>query len=180
MVIIYSFHVLPSQFGTSVLFHIQREGCMALEWWLPSAEWLWVDSLKDNSVTRCLEARLRLKDGGIEGHVLIFSCENSKFTTHCWTTINKRMLDCTKKRYPTSKAKEVLVRWLEGQNRIENQTPYPPETIGGLKQNLVHIKRPHTNYTIPSFECLTSYGGMGLQWPATGTGTLGAADLGMA
>ena len=51
--------------------------------------------------------------------------------------------------------------------------------IGGLKQNLVHTKRPHTNYTIPSFECLTSYGGMGLQWPATGTGTLGAADLGV-
>ena len=41
----------------------------------------------------------------IEGRVLIFSCENSKLTTH-WTTINRRMLGPTKKRFPTSKGKE--------------------------------------------------------------------------
>ena len=27
----------------------------------------------------------------VEGHVLIFSCENSRITTGCWTTINSRM-----------------------------------------------------------------------------------------
>ena len=44
--------------------------------------------------------------------VLIFSCENSKITTHCWTTINRRMLGPTKKRYPTSKGKgEAPARW---------------------------------------------------------------------
>ena len=50
--------------------------------------------------------------GGVEGHVLIFSCENSKITTHCWTTIDRRMLDPTKKRYPTSKGTgEAPTRW---------------------------------------------------------------------
>ena len=44
------------------------------------------------------------QDGRIEGCVLIFSCENSKITTFCWTTID-RMLDPTKKRTPTFKGK---------------------------------------------------------------------------
>ena len=38
--------------------------------------------------------------------VLIFSCENSKITTRCWTTIERRMLDPIRKRYPHPRAKE--------------------------------------------------------------------------
>ena len=45
-----------------------------------------------------------VEDGGIEGHSLI-SCKNSKITTHRWTTVNRRMLDPTKKRYSMSKGK---------------------------------------------------------------------------
>ena len=41
--------------------------------------------------------------GGVEGCVLFFSCKSSKITTCCWKTIDRRMLDPTKKRYPTSK-----------------------------------------------------------------------------
>ena len=36
----------------------------------------------------------------------IFFCRNSKIATHCWTIIDRRMLDLTKKRYPMSKGKE--------------------------------------------------------------------------
>ena len=36
--------------------------------------------------------------GGVGGCALIFSCENSKVTTRCWTTIEGRMMDLTKKR----------------------------------------------------------------------------------
>ena len=39
-----------------------------------------------------------LQDGRIEGRVLNFFCENSKIATSCWTTINRRMLDPTKKK----------------------------------------------------------------------------------
>ena len=44
-------------------------------------------------------------EGRVEGRVFIF-CKNSKITTRCWTIIDRRMLDPTKKRYPMSKAKE--------------------------------------------------------------------------
>ena len=50
---------------------------------------------------------LRLtEDGRVEGLALIFACENSKITTHCWTTINRRMLDPPKKDTPHPRAKE--------------------------------------------------------------------------
>ena len=50
---------------------------------------------------------LRLtEDERVEGLALIFSCENSKITTHCWTTINRRMLDPPKKDTPHPRAKE--------------------------------------------------------------------------
>ena len=49
---------------------------------------------------------------GAEGHAPIFSHEKSKITTPCWTTVNRRMLDPTKKRYSTSKGKgEAPTRW---------------------------------------------------------------------
>ena len=46
------------------------------------------------------------QDGRVEGCVLIFSCENSKITTHCWTTIDRTMLGSTKKDTPCPRAKE--------------------------------------------------------------------------
>ena len=59
-------------------------------------------------------------------------------------------------------------------NHIYNQSPHPPETLGGLKQNLVHNRTQG-----PVFECLSvPCGGTGQQWPAAGTGTLDAKDLG--
>ena len=56
------------------------------------------------------------QDGGIEGCALTFSWENSKITTCCWTTIDRRMLDPINKRYPMSKNKGEA-----------------PETIGEMK-----------------------------------------------
>ena len=50
---------------------------------------------------------------------------------------------------------------------------YPSEMHRGLKQNLVHKETE-------SELCLSvSCGGRGQQWPATGAGALGAADLGV-
>ena len=63
----------------------------------------------------------KFQDGGLEGCVFLLSCKNSKIileyknfkiTTRCWTTIDRKMLDPTKKRYPTSKGKgEAQTRW---------------------------------------------------------------------
>ena len=38
-----------------------------------------------------------MQDGGVEGHVLIFSLRNTKIATSCWTTINRRIVEPTKK-----------------------------------------------------------------------------------
>ena len=55
--------------------------------------------------------------------------------------------------------------------------------LGGIKQNLVHIKTriqgPHKRLSQTCFEYLSIFcGGMGQQWSAMGTGTLATADLG--
>ena len=51
-------------------------------------------------------------DGRVAGWMLIFSCENTKIATSSWATINRRILDPTKKRYPVSKGKgEAPTRW---------------------------------------------------------------------
>ena len=47
-----------------------------------------------------------LQDGRVEVCMLIFSCKNSKITTHCWTTIDRRVLDSTGKDILCSRAKE--------------------------------------------------------------------------
>ena len=69
--------------------------------------------------------QLPVHDGRVEGCAFISSCENTKITTSCWTTIARRMLEPTKKRYSTSKDKEeATVRQQEGHNheKIKSQT----------------------------------------------------------
>ena len=39
-------------------------------------------------------------NGGVEGHVLSFSCKNSKVTTRCSTTVERRKLYPTKYKIP--------------------------------------------------------------------------------
>ena len=53
-------------------------------------------------------SRLLVQDGRVEGHALISSCKSIKIATSYWTTINRRMLEPIKKRYPMSKDKEEL------------------------------------------------------------------------
>ena len=53
--------------------------------------------------------------------------------------------------------------------------------LGVLKQKFVHTntQRPHRDLARPAFEYLSVYcGNTGQQWPAAGTRSLVAADLG--
>ena len=45
----------------------------------------------------------RVQDGGVERRALNLSYGNFKITTCCWKTVDKRMLEHTKKRYPAYK-----------------------------------------------------------------------------
>ena len=46
------------------------------------------------------------QDGGVEGRALTPSCENTRITTSCWTIINRKTLERTKKDTPHPKTKE--------------------------------------------------------------------------
>ena len=59
-----------------------------------------------------------IQDGGVEGCVRIFSWENSKITTHCWTIVNRRILDQTKKDTPKKDTSESKGQAPERQFRI--------------------------------------------------------------
>ena len=60
------------------------------------------------------------QDGSKEGSSLIFSCENSKITTRCWTTTERRMLGPTKKKIP----------------QVPGQRRNPSQMVGGEKSSL--------------------------------------------
>ena len=68
-------------------------------------------------------------DGRVEECLLIFSHENSKIATNCWTTIHRRMLDPTKKK---------KIPHIQEKRRSHNKT------IGGvkscLKSNHIHAR----------------------------------------
>ena len=48
----------------------------------------------------------RSQDGGVEGRALTPSCENTRITTRCWTIIDRKTLELTKKDTPHPKTKE--------------------------------------------------------------------------
>ena len=47
-----------------------------------------------------------VQDGRINGHAFISSSEMTKITTSCWTTIDRRTLEPTRKDIPHPKIKE--------------------------------------------------------------------------
>lgn len=62
--------------------------------------------LAENNASR----RVPVQDGGV-GHALLSSCKNTKIATD-WTTIDRRILEPTKKRFPVSKDKgKAATRW---------------------------------------------------------------------
>ena len=64
--------------------------------------------------------------------------------------------------------------------RVQNQTPFPPEMLRGLKETFC-APGPRDSTETETELCLSvSCGGTGQQWTAAGAGALGAADLGMA
>ena len=118
--------------------------------------------------------------GGVEGCVLI-SCKNSKSTTCCWITIDRRMLDPTTKGHPHPTAKEKPQKdGRRGKIAFRIKPCIHQRCLEDSNKTLCAPgPRDHTDWARPSFECLSvSCRNTGQQWPTTGEGTLGAADLG--
>ena len=113
------------------------------------------------------------EDGRVEGRAHIFSCENSKISTRCWTTIHKRMLDPTKKRYPKSKGTEEPNRMVGGAQSHLESNPIPTrdtrraQTKPCVRQDKEASQRlSQTCLGVFSVSCR----GTGQEWPAVGRG----------
>ena len=52
--------------------------------------------------------RLPVQDGGVEGHAIISSCKSTKIITSCWTAIDRRTSEPTKRDTPCPKTKKKL------------------------------------------------------------------------
>ena len=134
----------------------------------------------DISKLQVIEKTLVLCRPGLEGHALIFSCENNKIATCCWTTIHKRMSDPTKKRYLTSKGKgEAPTRWLGAKLLLESN-PIPARDAWRVQSKLCVHQDPEIPQRLSQtclwvFECLLQKHSQ--HWPATGIGALAAADF---
>ena len=78
----------------------------------------------------------------------------------------------------------VMIKPILKLKTVKSQTNVGYGIVGGcgahLKQNLVctRTQRPHRDLARPAFESVSiSCGDTGQQWPARGSGALGAADL---
>ena len=58
------------------------------------------------AITKKSKNRRRNQDSRVEGRALTPSCENTRITSSCWTIIDRKTLELTKKDTPHSKTKE--------------------------------------------------------------------------
>ena len=127
--------------------------------------------------------------GGEEGHALIFSCENSKITTRCWTTIDRRCWIPPREDTAHPRAKKKPRQDGRRGKIMFRVTPHSCQRHSeGSNKTLCFEPGPRDprDWTRPVFECLlnqtcvwvsepdlclsVSWRGMGQQWPAMGTG----------
>ena len=78
---------------------------------------------------------------------LIFSYKKSKIITHCLITVYRKMLDPTKKRYPTSKGKgnKHPSKMVGGVKLCLESSPIPARDTRRAQTNFVRTRtqRPH-------------------------------------
>ena len=88
--------------------------------------------------------------------VLIFSCKNSKITICCWTTIDRRMLDPTKKIPHIQGQRRSPSKMVEGEKLHLESNPIPTRDTWRAKTNLVctRTQKPHKDWARTVFECL--------------------------
>ena len=62
----------------------------------------------NNTINEILNSLVKREEPrcGVERHALTPSCENTRITTSCWTIINRKILEFTKKDTPHPKTKE--------------------------------------------------------------------------
>ena len=69
--------------------------------------------------------RILVQDGGVEGHVLISSCESTKITTSRLTTINRMTVEPSRKIPHIQRQRRSCSEKVERAQSRQNQIPYP-------------------------------------------------------
>ena len=139
------------------------------------------NSSKNNRIIAIEMTTLQLQDGRVEGHVLIFSCKNSKITTHCWTIINRRMLHCTKKDTHVQRQRRTPSKMVGGvKSHLESNSMPARDAWRAQTKSCAHQETPQRLSQTCLWVLSVSWKGTGQQWPAARAGTLGAADLSIA
>lgn len=113
----------------------------------------------------------------------LISCKNTKKAKSCWTTIDRRMLEPTKKDTLHPRAKEKPQQMVRGAIAFKIRPHIRQRCLEGTDKPCVHQgggKRadPVGDWDRHDFDCLRgSCRGMSQQWPAMGTKTLATAIL---
>ena len=76
-----------------------------------------------------------VQESRVEGHMFISSCKNTKIATGCWTTIKRRTLEPTKKRYPRPKTKKLQGDGRRGASTIKSNPIFTRWVTHNLEDN---------------------------------------------
>ena len=121
------------------------------------------------------------KGGRVGGCTLISSCENFKIATHCRTTIDRRMLNLTKKDTPGPRAKKPQQDGRRGKIIFRNKPHTHQRSWEGSNKTLCAPgprDLTETEPDLPLSVFMSPGEAQAQQCPARGTGSLAAADLG--
>ena len=114
----------------------------------------------------------------IEGRALIF-CENSKITTCCWTTVDRRMLDPTKKKIPhVQEQRRSPNKMVGGAKSCLESNPIPVRDAERAQTKSCAHQDPETPQRLSQTCIWVSCRGMSQQWPVTRGRGSGCSYLG--
>ena len=80
---------------------------VSIDGWMDKQDMVYTHTHTHNGLLLNLKKEWGLvQDGGVEGRALTPSCENTRIATNCWTIIDRKTLELTKKDTPHPKTKE--------------------------------------------------------------------------
>ena len=118
--------------------------------------------------------RMSSQDGRVKGCVLI-SCNYSKITPHCWTTIKGECWIPPKKDIPHPRAKEKPQQDSRRGKITFRIKPHTRQRCSEGSNKTLCTPGSRDPTETEADLCWVSCGGTGQQWPAAGAGALGAA-----
>ena len=122
------------------------------------------------------ESKRTATDGGDEGCAFI-SCKSTKITTSYWMTIDRRMLELTKKNIPYIQRQRSYSKMVGGTYIWWSQIPYPPGEWPANWRTIIPKKFSHCFESSVPHVRLPSLGTQQRVWESPGNLTLKASRI---